>query len=451
MMKLKLFLFCTVLLTAAPSLYSAAPNTVIATIPIALGLNPSDVAITPDSRFVYVANNNDNSVMGQDTVTVIDVATNTVLTTITDASFNQPYTITINPAGTKAYVTNSNTTTVTVIDIATNTVADVITGFSGPSDMVITPDGTTGYVSNYTAPDPDTVNVVDLNTNMITDTITMPMGQSLVATLGMTPDGAYVYAGIYNTGLTDGTLCVIRTSDNTVIDTIPGFFGPYNIVFTADGTYAYITNFGSNNFTPIGNTVTVLDVATNTIIDTIEVGSQAAGAALTPNGKYLYTTNYNDQDGIPTGEGTVNIIATASNFVVPPLITTQQGAASVAITPNGRYAYVANYISNTVSVIALQSFEITAQACRIENIFLLQRDLINRITWNATGASLPVSYTIYRNAQLTDSVATIPATEPLVFLDHNRRPNVAYTYYIVGVNAVGTTSVPVAVTVTEFC
>lgn len=427
--------------------YAVAPNTVIATIPV--GQTPSDVAITPDSRFVYVANNNNNNVPGGSTVSVIDVATQTVVTTISDPSFNAPYTVTINPAGTKAYVTNSGSTTISIIDIATNTVTGVINGFFGPSDMVITPDGNTGYVSNYVGAGSNTVTVVNLQNNTIIGS-PIVVG-NLVATLGITPDGAFVYAASYIDGLTDGTVSVIRTSDNTVIATINGFFGPYTIAITSDGKFAYVTNFGSNNFTPIGTTMSVIDLSTNTIVDTITLGVQPAGAALTPDGKLIYATNYNDQSGVPTGQGTVNVVDVATNTVTPVLIAVGQGPGSIAITPNGQYAYVANYITNNVSVIALQSFQIAAQGCKLENIFLMEKDLIDKLTWTASGASLPVSYTIYRDAQLTQVVATIPATQPLQFLDHNRMPDVVYTYYMVGVNAVGTTSDPVAITVTQTC
>ena len=93
---------------------------IVATIPV--GQNPAAIAITPDNRFAYVANNNNNGMVGGNTVTVLNIQNNTAVQTISDASFNEPYTVTINAAGTKAYVTNSNGATITIIDIATNTV-----------------------------------------------------------------------------------------------------------------------------------------------------------------------------------------------------------------------------------------------------------------------------------------------------------------------------------------
>ncbi|MFA6066739.1 MAG: YncE family protein [Candidatus Babeliaceae bacterium] len=436
------------------------PNTVIATINV--GVTPAGLAITPDNRFAYVANNNNYSLAGGDTVSVLNLTNNTLAQTISDASFNEPYTVTINAAGTKAYVTNSNSTTITIIDIASNTVTGTIGGFDGPSGMVITPGGTFAYVNNYGGPggvgsgNGTTVRVVNLNTNLIVGA-PITVGQAPAA-LAITPDGSFVYVINYVDGNTGtGTISIIRTSDNTVVGTITGFSGPFAIAITPDGTRAYVTNFGSNNFAPIGTTVSVVDLNSNTIIATINLAIQPSGIAITPDGRLAYATNYNTLYAGPgftnltAGQGTVNIIDTATNTVIPPIIAVDQSPDAVAISSNGEYAYVSNYTSNTVSVIALQSFQISAQGCRIQNRYLTQIDLVNKLTWTVSGASLPVNYLIYRDAELTDLAGTVLATESFVFLDHNRQPNITYTYYIVGINGVGIASDPVAVTVTQNC
>jgi len=196
--------------------------------------------------------------------------------------------------------------------------------------------------------------------------------------------------------------------------------------------------------------VSVVDLTSNIIVDTIVVGNMPAGIAITPDGSLLYVTNYNDPNGIP-GAGTVNIINAATNEVIAPVIDVQEGPGAIAISPDGEYAYVSNYIGNSVSVIALQSFQIAARACRSINRFLFQEDLINTVTWTVSGASKPVVYNIYRDAALTDLAATIPGAGPLQFFDHNRKPCVVYTYYLVGTNSAGTSSEPIIVPVTQRC
>ncbi len=74
----------------------------------------------------------------------------------------------------------------------------------------------------------------------------------------------------------------------------------------------------------------------------LRVGNGPAGVAITPDGKYAYVAN--------SGDGTVVRITTATMLVSGPL-PVGDGPAGVAITPDGKYAYVANSGDGTVSVI----------------------------------------------------------------------------------------------------
>ncbi len=459
MIKLLRYLVCFLSCGATVLLHSMTPNEVVATINV--GVTPAGLAITPDNRFAYVANNNNYGIPGSDSVSVLNLMNNTLEQTITSTTFNQPYTVTINAAGTKAYVTNSNYTTVSIIDLLSNSVTGLITGFDGPSGFVITPDGNTAYVNNYGGPEGvlsgngTTIRVVDLNTNMI---IGAPIVTDLApAVLAMAPDGKHLYVANYTSGNPgQGTVDVVDTTSNLVTTTILGFSGPFAIAITPNGQYAYVTNFGSNNFFPYGTTVSAVDLENNTIAATIDLGIQPAGIAITPDGRYAYATNYNTLytttyfSSLVAGQGTVNIIDIATNTLLPLTIVVGQSPDAIAISPDGEYAYVTNYTSNVVNVIALESVQIVAQGCQIANRFLTQTDFVNKLTWTVSGNTLPVSYSIYRDAGLTNLAGTV-AAEPFVFLDHNRNPNVTYTYYIVGNYSNGTTTDSVAVTVTQNC
>lgn len=344
-------------------LHADEANKVVAT--IGVGQNPAGLAVTPNNLFAYVANNNDNSIPGDDSVSVLNLTNNTLEQTIHDSSFDEPYTVTINSAGTKAYVTNSNSTTVTIIDIATNTVSGTIGGFSGPSGFAITPDGNYAYVNNYGVGIDSglgtTVNVVNLHTNTIVGS-PITVGQAPAA-LAVTPDGAYVYVVSYVDGNPGtGTISIIRTSDNSVqLNAITGLSGPFAIAITPNGKYAYVTNFGSNNFSPIGTTVSVVNISSNTIVATITLGIQPSGIAITPDGSYAYVSNYSTlYDGpgftdLTASQGTVNIINTQTNEVISPVINVGLSPDAIAISPNGQFAYVTNYTSDTVSVISLSA------------------------------------------------------------------------------------------------
>lgn len=355
--------FLTALCLLAPAYaYAAKPNTAIAT--INTGITPAGIAITHNGHYLYVANNNNYGIAGQDSVSVLDLKHNLPSQIIFDSSFNQPYTVTINHAGTRAYVTNSNSTTVTIINIMTNQVCSVIDGFDGPSGMAITSDDSFAYVNNYGGPEGlgsgngRTVSVVDLNSNTIIETITVGLAP---AALAISPDDLFVYVINYVDGNTGtGTMSVIRTCDDTVIETVTGLSGPFGIALTPSGKHAFISNFGSNNFAPIGTTVTAINLQSYEIVATINVGIQPAGIAITPDGDLAYVTNYNtlymdgtDFTGLTAGQGTVNIIDTHAKKVLSPTIAVGQSPDAITISSCGKYAYVTNFTSNTVTVIKL--------------------------------------------------------------------------------------------------
>jgi len=432
------------------------PNTVVATMNV--GVNPTGIALTPDNSVAYVANNNNYAIAGQNSVSVLDLTNNLPITTITDPSFNQPYTVTMNADGTKAYVTNSGGATISIINTEMNTVAGTIAGFDGPSGMVITPDGNTAYVNNYGGPiagsgNGTTVRMVNLMTNAITGSA-ITVGRAPAA-IAISPEGDFVYTINYVDGNPGtGTMSVIQTSNNMVVNTITGFSGPFDIALTPDGNFAYVTNFGSNNFAPFGTTVSVVDLQNNMIVKTIDLGIQPSGIAITPDGNLAYVTNYNtlyagsNFSNLTAGQGSVNIIDIADNAVVPPTIATGQSPANIAIASSGEFAYVSNYASNTVDVIALQSFNITARGCKIKNKH--GETTANKLTWKVSGTSLPVSYSIYRDKALTELVVTLSSNHTH-YIDSNIQPNKKYDYYIVGTNAAGTKSTPVEIMVTETC
>ena len=355
-----LTLLCLLLPTCS---FAATKNTVVATINV--GVTPDGLAITPDNRYAYVANNNNYGITNQDSVSVLNLKKNTLEQTIHDSSFDEPFRIAVSPDGKRAYVANSDGTTLSIINTHTNKVIGVINGFDGPSGVAITPNGKFAYVNNYGGSqgvgsgNGTTVSVVNLKTKTIIKEITVGLAP---AALVLSPNGKFVYVINYVDGNPGtGTMSIIKTKNNRVIATVSGFFGPFSLAVTPNGKYAYVTNFGSNNFAPIGTTVSVVKLFHHPkIVKTIDLAIQPSGIAITPNGRFAYVTNYNtlyagsNFTNLTAGQGTVNIIDTRTNKVIPPTIGVGQSPNAVAIAPNGKWAYVTNFISNSVDVIQLQ-------------------------------------------------------------------------------------------------
>jgi YVTN family beta-propeller protein len=83
-------------------------------------------------------------------------------------------------------------------------------------------------------------------------------------------------------------------------------------------------------------------VAAPRVTSTIDVGSSPVSVAFSPNGKTAYVAN--------SGADTVSVINVKTGTVQGHLFV-GDGPHSVAFTPNGKTAYVANSNSGTVSVI----------------------------------------------------------------------------------------------------
>ena len=89
-----------------------------------------------------------------------------------------------------------------------------------------------------------------------------------------------------------------------------------------------------------GLSTLIIDTTTGTVITKVKVGGVPRGIAITPDGKKAYVAN--------SWNGNVSVIDTATNTVTA---TVTVGAYHVAVTPDGRKVYVTNYGGNDVSVI----------------------------------------------------------------------------------------------------
>lgn len=302
---------------------SAPKNTVITTVTV--GSEPFGLVVSPDNKFVYVANSGGNS------VSVINTATNKVKTVI--SSVPTPAHAAISSDGSKLYVANEvDPGTVTVIDLSKGNSKQTITGFgSEPFGLTLTPDGTQLWVANFGG---NTVDIVDTKTNAITSSIVVGAGASVI---GFIPNGqkAYVSAG--------HKVCVIDTASKAVTTTIPVGHKPQGLVVTPTGDAVYVMDI--HPYTD-NSTVDVIDTATDTLTKVIHFsadGSPGNDPAILPDGKYLY---------YPLAElGGVTLINTTTNARVGGFGCGQP--TSIAIAPDGKRAYVSDAIDDIVTVVGI--------------------------------------------------------------------------------------------------
>ena len=270
--------YVTNLLANSVSVIDPATNTVVATVPV--GNRPRQVAVTPNGAFAYVTNESDS------TVSVISAATNTVVATVPVGAF--PDAIAITPNGAFAYVGCS--ASVDVIATATDTVIATIPGVTFTGSIAITPNGASAYALSTLPPQGD-VTVIDTATNTVTTSVHV---SNAARGLAITPNGSFVYV----TDQSFFRVFVLSTTTNTVVGSV-GLGGGEGIDFTPNGAFAYVA-------VPSG--AAVIDTATNTVVTTVPAGSSPIGVAINPAGTFAYVTN--------SGSNDVSVINTSTNAVV---------------------------------------------------------------------------------------------------------------------------------------
>jgi YVTN family beta-propeller protein len=187
---------------------------------------------------------------------------------------------------------------------------------------------------------------------------------------GPEQDNALAYVTVRDATPTAGAVAVINTANNRVVATVPVGPGPNGMAVTSDGKRGYVANYGTfpapfSQATSLSNTVSVLqlvpfdhhkdshDSPRPHVVATVQVGSGPLGVAVTPDDQEVYVTNFGQDATLSPGgvEGhTVSVIRTSSNKVVAT-IEVGNLPAGVAISPDGKRAYVTSRRNNQVWVI----------------------------------------------------------------------------------------------------
>ncbi|SFY27770.1 40-residue YVTN family beta-propeller repeat-containing protein [Pseudomonas sp. NFACC49-2] len=238
-------------------------------VPIWSGLNPVQVAVSPNgSRGYFTANIHH-------LVVVFDMISNQMIDTV---AVPQPYGIAVSSDSSRVYAcrgANSNVNAVVVIDTATTTIAAVIPMPAIPRRIAISQVGNFGYVCSQLH---STVAVIDTATNRILTNIQVGDNPKGVA---ISPDGRRAY--ICNTD--SHTVSVIETATHRVLVNIPVGNSPNEVVVSPDNTRAYVCGVGNAS-----GIVWVIDTATNVVLTSTLLEAGPTGIAVSPNGTRIYVS-----------------------------------------------------------------------------------------------------------------------------------------------------------------
>lgn len=394
--------------------------------PIAVGPGPLGIAVSPNGNDAYVANSEGGS------VTEIELASDTAEpATSLDAGYS-PQQLAISPDGSTLWVTEDNESTpgdagfVVPVTIPQMIEGAPITVGYDPYGVSVSPDGSSVYVADETslysnaagvadsAGAVSVVNVADQSAqNYLTNvdplavvvtpdqapfasftTTSAPAGSATAfdasSSYSLTPgqlsfswnfgDGSvsppatssngyneltsHVYAlpGTYSVTLTvtdsSGTsTSVVYTGQYVVNNGGPSASQTSSVDIPAAASsmppMAYVADGQSNQVTPILAEPAQAD-SPSVAGTPIDVGSHPTAVAITPNGKTAYVVNF--------GSDNVTEIDTATNTASPQSawITVGSEPDAIAITPDGATAYVANSGDGTISKIALATGNVQA-------------------------------------------------------------------------------------------
>jgi YVTN family beta-propeller protein len=287
-----------------------------------------------------------------DNVHLIDPSTNKVVGVINGIEVNHGAAVA--PDGTRIYVSDEADSTLDVVDGKSLKVTSKIKLSGHPNNIAVAKDGRRVYVGIIQAP--GGVDVID--TMALTNLKTLPTQGSIHNTY-VTPDGRHIVAG----SIAGKTVNVFDAKTDERVWVLDMGLGVRPMAFAAnpDGStkwiFVQLTDF---------NGFAVVDFATHKEIrriqnpdlppgkQTVPEGSDPShGMAVTADGKTLVVcsrlNNYLYSYSLPD----LKVIGAAE--------LGGKGAGWVTLTPDGRTAYVANPVTNDVSVVDVKTMKETTR------------------------------------------------------------------------------------------
>ncbi|KAF0171221.1 MAG: hypothetical protein FD162_3149 [Rhodobacteraceae bacterium] len=200
--------------------------------------------------------------------------------------------------GSFAFVTNAGENTVGVVDLtAGKMIARIPTG-AYPHGMRLSPDESSLLVANV---EDGSVSLIDMATWQ--EAARIPVGKAPVQ-VGFLPDGSRAYVSLRD----EDAVAVIDLSLRKVTSRIPVGRGPIQLHANADGQYVFVANQGSKERPD--NRVSVIDVAKGVVVTEIKAGKAAHGVDISYDGQSVFVTNVADDTVSMVDLATFKVTAT---------------------------------------------------------------------------------------------------------------------------------------------
>lgn len=221
---------CTSAKGISPSyVYKIDTTTFAVTKVVRAGAVPKYVAVTPNGKQVLVTN------WCSMDLTVIDARTAKVTATIPIPGAH-PRGIAVSPDSRTAYVAVMGSGVVVSVDLATKKVTTLAKTGDGPRHLVLSKDGSILYVSNNGS---GTVSEVNVATKQVLGTLKVGREPRSMA---LSSDGGALYVVSYD----DAKLVKIRTSDFSVIQSVPTDGYPVGVTYEPTLKRVWVACYGGS-------------------------------------------------------------------------------------------------------------------------------------------------------------------------------------------------------------
>lgn len=150
----------------------------------------------------------------------------------------------------------------------------------------------------------------------------------------------------------EGTISVIDTEKDQVINTIKVDSQLSDgIEASRDGKQIYVGNYSKGE-------LFVIDADSGKTLDKIKTGKNLHGIDMTPDGKYLYLASGDFKEGDQYNY--ISIVDTKKQKIIKEIRTNSKSPSHIDFSKDGSLAYVANILSNEISLLDTNKMEIIA-------------------------------------------------------------------------------------------
>jgi YVTN family beta-propeller protein len=379
------------------SVVSAATEKVVATVTVALGVtsetlssNGSYLFVGTSSGALYLVNTSTNTVVtgtglpaqagtaainylttgangyvyaeGSGAAYAINQSTYAVTAITVGSTGDQIRGAVVTSNGSTLYVSDYTAGTVYPVNTGTDTVGTAITVGTQPIGLALSSTGATLYVANG-----GSANITPVTTSSNTAGTAIPVAGSAPQYLAVTASYIYVSSNtnnLYEVSIASSSLVQVRTTASTSAIN--------DIALNGSGTFLYWSHSTTNTLTIISTAVPT------TATTTLAANLQPAGSAMSPNGNYVW---------VSSGGGSateISVISVATNAVVGT-IPVVYNPTSLVFNPAGTDVWVAASYFDEVQEFAVNATQSgVTSTSPVQNISTGQTDM-NGITISPSG------------------------------------------------------------------